>query len=69
MWRDRWLALGVTGALLTCVACLAPAAVLAVGAVWLGAWTGRLDLVLLPLLLGFVVLAVYRFRLMRGRTR
>ena len=39
------------------------------GAIGLGAWTGRLDLVLLPLLLGFVVLAVYRFRLIRGRTR
>ncbi len=34
-----------------------------------GLGTGRLDLVLLPLLLGFVVLAVYRYRLMRGKTR
>ena len=69
MWRDRWLALGVTGALLTCVACLAPAAVLAVGAVWLGAWVGRLDLVLLPLLVALVALAAYRYRARRRRVR
>ena len=37
-------------------------AVLALGAIGLGAWTGRLDLVLLPLLAGFLVLAVYRLR-------
>ena len=43
MWRDRWSALGVVGAAL---ACLTPVAVLVLGAVGLGAWTGRLDLVL-----------------------
>ena len=69
MRRDWWLVLGVIGTALTCLACLTPVAVLALGAIGLGAWTGRLDLVLLPLLLGFVVLAVYRFRLIRGRTR
>ena len=69
MWRDRWLALGVIGALLTCVACLAPVAVLTVGAVWLGAWTGRLDLVLLPLLVALVALAAYRYRARRRRVR
>jgi mercuric ion transport protein len=47
------------------VACLTPLAVLAFGAIGLGAWTGRLDVVFLPLLLGFVVLAVYRYRLIR----
>jgi len=69
MRRDWWLVLGVIGTALTCLACLTPVAVLALGAIGLGAWTGRLDLFLLPLLLGFVVLAVYRYRLMRGRTR
>ena len=68
MWRDRWFALGVIGAALACLACLTPVAVLALGAIGLGAWTGRLDLVLLPLLAGFVVLAVYRYRMgRRGR--
>jgi mercuric ion transport protein len=69
MRRDWWLVLGVIGTVLTCLACLTPVAVLVLGAIGLGAWTGRMDLVLLPLLLGFVVLAVYRYRLMRGRTR
>ena len=59
--------LGVIGTALTCLACLTPIAVLALGAIGLGAWTGRLDLVLLLLLLGFVGLAVYRFQLTRRR--
>ena len=65
MWRDRWFALGVLGAALACLACLTPAAVVVLGARGLGAWTGRLDLMLLPLLAGFVVLAVYRYRMRR----
>ena len=68
MWRDRWFALGVIGATLACLACLTPVAVLMLGAIGLGAWTGRLDIVLLPLLAAFVVLAVYRYR-MRRRAR
>jgi mercuric ion transport protein len=67
MWRDRWFALSVIGAALACVACLTPIAVLALGAIGLGAWTGRLDLVLLPLLVGLVLLAAYRYRVMRKR--
>jgi len=67
--RDWWFALGVIGAALTCLACLTPVAVLVLGAIGLGAWAGRLDVVLFLLLLGFVVLAVYRYRLMRGRAR
>jgi hypothetical protein len=43
-------------------------AVLALGAINLGAWTGHLDAVLLLLLVGFVVLAVYRYWIAR-RTR
>ncbi len=67
MWRDRWLVLGVIGAALTCLACLTPALVLLLGAVGLGALTGRLDLIVLPLLIGFVGLAVYRVRQVRRR--
>jgi len=69
MWRDWWFALGVIGAALTCLACLTPVAVLVLGAIGLGAWAGRLDVVLFLLLLGFVVLAVYRFRLMQRKTQ
>ena len=68
MWRDRWFALGVIGAAVACLACLTPAAVVVLGAIGLGAWSGRLDLVLVPLLVGFVVLAVYRYRITRRRT-
>ncbi|HKY88456.1 MAG: hypothetical protein A3E31_13010 [Candidatus Rokubacteria bacterium RIFCSPHIGHO2_12_FULL_73_22] len=69
MWRDRWLALGVVGALLTCLACVTPVALLLLGAIGLGAWTGRLDVVLLPLLVGFVALAALRLRARRRTAR
>lgn len=68
MWRDRWLALGVIGTILTCVACLTPVAVLALGAIGLGAWTGHLDWVLVLLLVGFAGLAGYRYWIARRRT-
>ena len=68
MWRDRWLALSVIGATLACAACLTPIAVLALGAIGLGVSAGHLDLVLVLLLVGFVVLAAYRYRIVRRRT-
>ena len=61
MGRDRWLALGIVGAVLSCLACLTPVAVLALGAIGLGAWTGRLDSVLLVLIVGFAALVAYRY--------
>ena len=61
MWRDRWFALGVVGTILTCLACLTPVVALALGAFGLGAWTGRLDAALVLLLVGFAVLAAYRY--------
>ncbi len=61
MWRDRWLLLGVIGTALTCLACLTPALVVVLGAIGLGVLTRRLDLVMLPLLVGFAGLAVYRY--------
>ncbi len=67
MWRDRWLILGVIGVALTCVACLTPGLVLLRGALGLGALTGRLDLVLFPLLVGFAGFALYRYRQVRRR--
>lgn len=69
MWRDRWLILGTIGAALTCLACLTPVAVLALGAIGLGAWTGHLDAVLLTLLAGFVAFVVYRYWNVRRTTR
>jgi mercuric ion transport protein len=67
MWRDRWLVLGVIGAALACLACLTPALVLLLGAIGLGALTGRLDLVVLPLLIGFAGFTVYRYQQVRRR--
>ncbi len=61
MRRDGWFALGVIGAALACLACLTPVAVLVLGAIGLGAWTGRLGVVFAPLLMGAVVLAAYRY--------
>jgi mercuric ion transport protein len=65
MWRDRWLLLGALGAALACLACVTPLAVLLLGVLGLGAWTGHLDLVLLPVLAAFLALAVYRYRITR----
>jgi mercuric ion transport protein len=67
MWRDRWLVLGVIGAVLTCLACLTPALVLLLGAIGLGALTGRLDLVVLPLFIAFAAFAMYWYRQVRRR--
>ena len=47
MWRDRWLTLGIIGAVVSCLACLTPVAVLALKAIGLSAWTNHLDAVLL----------------------
>ena len=68
MWRDRWFALSVVGTTLACLACLTPIAVPVLGAIGLGAWTGRVDLVLSPLLAGLVLLGVYRYQIGRRRT-
>ena len=68
MWRDRWFALGIVGAVVICLACLTPAAVIALGAIGLGAWAGHLDAILLPVLIGFVGLIAYRSLIARRRT-
>ena len=68
MGRDRWFVLSMIGAALACLACLTPIAILALGAIGLGAWTGRVDLVLFPLLVGLVLLGVYRYQILRRRT-
>jgi len=68
MWRDRWLVLGMIGAALACLACLTPVAILALGAIGLGAWTGHLDLVLFPVLAGLVGLVLYCYWITRRGT-
>ena len=68
MWRYRWVALGIVGAIVSCLACLTPVAVIALGAIGLGAWTGHLDAILLPVLAAFVGLVAYRHWVRRRRT-
>lgn len=68
MWRDRWFALGVIGTVLACLACLTPLAVVALGAIGFSAWVGYLDVILVPVLAGFIVLAVYRYRVACRKT-
>ena len=60
--------MGIISAAVRCLACLTPVAVLALGAIGLGAWTGHLDAVLLLLLAGFVALVAYRYRIARRTT-
>ena len=67
MWRDRWLVLGVLGAMLTCTACLTQIGGLVLGALSLGAWAGRVDFALGLLLLGF--LCLFGYRLMAARRK
>jgi mercuric ion transport protein len=68
MWRDRWFVLGVFGAIVSCLACVTPVALVVLGAVGLGAWSGHLDAVLLVLLVASAGLALYRYRIARRRT-
>ena len=56
---------GIVGSGVSAICCFTPAAVMALGALGLSAWTGWLDYVLLPALaifLGVTVLAVFRIR-------
>ncbi len=61
MRHDRWLMVGVVGVALSCLVCLTPVAVVVLGAIGLGAWTGRLDAVALGLLVSAVALVAYRY--------
>jgi hypothetical protein len=69
MWRDRWFVVGVIVAALSCLACLTPLAVLALGAIGLGVLTGHLDAILLPALVLFTGLALYRYWIAHRRAR
>jgi hypothetical protein len=66
-WRDGWFSLGVIGTLVACLACATSAAVVILAAIGLGAWTDRLDIVLVPALVGFVALVAVRYWRLRAR--
>ncbi|RMF13790.1 MAG: mercury resistance system transport protein MerF [Gammaproteobacteria bacterium] len=50
---------GIIGTVVTALCCFTPVLVIVLGAVGLSAWTGYLDVVLLPALALFVALTVY----------
>jgi hypothetical protein len=63
MWRDCWFAVGEIGAALVCLACVLALA-------WVGrAWAGHVDVLLLPELALFIVVAVHRPRVACWGTR
>ncbi len=59
--RNRLLATGITGTVITALCCVTPLLVFVFSAIGLSAMTVWLDLILLPLLLVFVCLTVYAF--------
>ena len=55
---DRLLITAVVGTAVTAICCFTPVLVVALGALGLAAWVGVLDVVLLPVLGGFLLLLV-----------
>ncbi len=53
--------LGISGTVLTCIACFTPLAVTLLGVIGLAQWTGYLDYVLFPLLALFAGLLLFGF--------
>jgi len=51
----------IAGSILVAICCFTPALVILLGAVGLAAWTGYLDMVLIPALILFIGLTVYAF--------
>jgi hypothetical protein len=68
MSTDRRFVIGILGAALSCLACLTPDAVLALGAIGFTAWAGQVDPILAPLFVAFLGVAIYRFGVMCRRT-
>ena len=63
------LATGVVGTVIAALCCFTPLLVILLGALGLSAWLGWLDVVLLPMLGGFICITVYAVvRLVRRRT-
>jgi len=56
---------GIIGAVLIALCCFTPILVILLGAVGLAAFTGYLDVVLLPALVAFIALAIYAVRRQR----
>lgn len=59
MENSKLLKTGIVGAALAAICCFTPALVILMGLVGLSAWTGRLDMVLLPALGFFLALTIF----------
>lgn len=53
MWADRWFRIGLFGTIIAAICCFTPVAVLALGAIGLGAYSIWLDPVVFPALIVF----------------
>lgn len=63
MLGDKWFRIGLIGTIFAALCCFTPLAVMALGAVGLGAYVGWLDPVILPALLvfgGILIAAIIR---------
>lgn len=59
MTNAKLLRIGILGTLVAALCCFTPALVLLLGALGLGALAGGLDLVLIPVLIGFLGLTLF----------
>ncbi len=61
MKKNKLLKVGVTGTVVAAICCFTPVLVILMGVAGLAAWTGKLDLVLFPLLGMFLAVTVFAF--------
>jgi mercuric ion transport protein len=59
--NKKLLITGIVGTILTILCCATPILLILFGAIGLGAITGYLDYVLMPVLMGFVILTIYAY--------
>lgn len=59
MDAKRWTVVGATGSILAAICCFTPVLVIALAAVGVGAAVAWLDVILLPVLAGFMVMTGY----------
>ena len=61
MKKSKLLKTGIAGTVVTAICCFTPVLVILMGAAGLAAWTGKLDMVLFPLLGMFLAVTAFAF--------
>lgn len=61
METSTLLKTSIIGTIVVAICCFTPALVILLGAIGLAAWTGYLDVVLMPALILFIGLTIYAF--------